>query len=97
MKWNRKLYFWTSIKFQNLGANVHGREPVSSWKIVGGTYHGIRNTSENRISSDPVNVLTKVEIWDTLVLSYTQSEVLHSLKSGRFFRTTLFETLNMLT
>ena len=40
-----------------------------------GTYHGTRNDSDNHISPDLGNFLTKLEIWDTLFPS-----ALHVLK-----------------
>ena len=49
---------------------MHGVEGVNS-----GTnwYHETRNASENHISPEPVNFLTKVEIWDTLLEGHEET------------------------
>ena len=51
-------------KFESFVADVQGMEEGSSWnEMIPMDSH----VSENHISPDPINYLTKVEVWDTLV------------------------------
>ena len=56
---SRTLFFGPQQKFRNFGANAHGVD----CHFLKKRYYWTRNASEKQIIPDPVNFLTKVEIW----------------------------------
>ena len=85
----KTLFFGTPSKFQNLSANALGVDQVNSWKMDRWT----RIVSENYISHDPINFLTKltsphIYLWvlEKLGMSSVQNTyiIVGSLKFLRF-------------